>query len=88
MDSERDALAVDEIITDWHLRSADRYSYVESCRPYLEGLTDDERVAIVGLFESTQETMKRFEVLRKINTLVKQWVREITLTKVCLCFEL
>ena len=67
MDSERDALAVDEIITDWHLRSADRYSYVESCRPYLEGLTDDERVAIVGLFESTQsveQTMGIFTDLR------------------------
>ena len=46
-------------------------------------LTEELRQCLVnfGLFDTAEETVRRMDVLRRINGLVKQWVRDTTLAK-------
>jgi poly(A) polymerase Pap1 len=36
-----------------------------------------------GLFESDVDMHKRLEVLRRINAMVKKWVKDVSVDKVC-----
>lgn len=43
-----------------------------------------------NLFESVEESRKREEVLGKLNVIVKEWARQVSIKKVCLilCFTI
>lgn len=48
----------------------------------------DDCLKSYNIFETKEEMQKRLEVLRKINALVKNWVRKVSEEKVfCVCID-
>lgn len=48
----------------------------------------DQCLRLYKIYESDEELNSRMEVLRKINNLVKEWVKQVSLSKVRICVKI